>query len=99
MENKDKKIWFFVALGDVILINLGFVLSYFIFRQTFDLTTHYLFLLLVFNLSWAFVALIFKLYNISRVDNIEFVFYNIIKAGLTHILIIVLILFGFEKAS
>ena len=97
MRNKDKKIWILMGLGDLILINLGFLSSYYFFRDTFDLTPHYGFLLLVFNFSWVFVSIIFKLYNVSRVDYIESIIYNIIKAGLTHILIIVLILFGFEK--
>ena len=88
MRNTDRKMWFFLGSGDIILINFAFVLAYFLKFDTIELKENYIFLLLVFNFSWILVSAMFSLYTFSRVDHFEHIVSNTIKAGVTHALII-----------
>mgnify|MGYP001351908876 FL=1 len=99
MRNTNRKMWFFLGSGDVFLLNFAFLLSHLYFKGSISLNDHYIFLLIVFNLSWILVAAMFSLYNFSRVDHVEHIIYNIVKAGLTHILIIIALLFSLHKTG
>ena len=80
--------WFFLGAGDIILINFAFILAHYLRFDTISISDSYIFLLLVFNFSWILVSAMFSLYTISRVDHVEHIVYNTIKAGFTHALII-----------
>ena len=88
--------WFFLGSGDIILINFAFVLAYFLKFDTIELKENYIFLLLVFNFSWILVSAMFSLYTFSRVDHLEHIVSNTIKAGVTHALIITALLFSIK---
>ena len=91
--------WFFLGAGDIILINVAFILSHYLRFDTISFSDNYIFLLLVFNFSWILVSAIFSLYTISRVDHVEHIVYNTIKAGFTHALIITALLFSIKASE
>jgi len=99
MRNTDRKMWFFLGSGDILLLNFAFILSHLYFKDSISLNDHYIFLLLVFNLSWILVSSMFSLYTFSRVEHVEHIVYNIIKAELTHALIITALLFSLQKTG
>ena len=99
MRNTDRKMWFFLGSGDIILINFAFVLAYFLKFDTIELKENYIFLLLVFNFSWILVSSMFSLYTFSRVDHLEHIVSNTIKAGVTHALIITALLFSIKVSE
>ena len=99
MRNTDRKMWFFLGSGDIILINFAFVLAYFLKFDTIALKENYIFLLLVFNFSWILVSAMFSLYTFSRVDHLEHIVSNTIKAGVTHVLIITALLFSIKASE
>ena len=79
MRNTDRKMWVFLGAGDIILINFAFILSHLIINNSISLNDHYIFLLLVFNLSWILVSAMFSLYNFSRVDHVEHIVFNTVR--------------------
>ena len=81
MRNTDRKMWFFLGSGDIILINFAFVLAYFLKFDTIALKENYIFLLLVFNFSWILVSAMFSLYTFSRVDHLEHIVSNNLDLG------------------
>jgi len=91
--------WVFLGSGDLILVNFAFILSHFVIKDSISLNDHYIFLLLVFNLSWILVSAMFSLYNFSRVDHVEHIIYNTVKAGFTHALIITALLFSLKASD
>ena len=99
MRNTDRKMWFFLGSGDIILINFAFVLACFLKFDTIELKENYIFLLLVFNFSWILVSSMFSLYTFSRVDHLEHIVSNTIKAGVTHALIITALLFSIKASE
>ena len=42
MRNTDRKMWFFLGSGDIILINFAFVLAYFLKFDTIALKENYI---------------------------------------------------------
>jgi Undecaprenyl-phosphate glucose phosphotransferase len=91
--------WFFLGSGDIILINFAFILAHYLRFDTIAISDIYIFLLLVFNFSWILVSAMFSLYTFSRVDHVEHILYNTIRAGITHALIITALLFSIKASE
>lgn len=66
--NLSKILRLIYTLGDLFLLNLSFIVAYFIRFQNLQLLVHYLILLAYFNLLWFFISFLTDNYNISRTD-------------------------------
>src|SRR3954463_4030611 len=78
-------------VGDVFLLNMAFLIAYFLkFNQNpfSKLDDHYVFLFIVFNCIWVVLVLLLKLYEIHRVSRIESVLINAGKSILLHALLL-----------
>ncbi|MDP4266941.1 MAG: undecaprenyl-phosphate glucose phosphotransferase [Bacteroidota bacterium] len=75
-------------LGDLSLLNISFILAYFIRFGSINLFHfgNYSTLLFFFNLTWLLIIQLIDIYAIYRVTHIEKIFSNLIKAVLLHIL-------------
>jgi putative colanic acid biosysnthesis UDP-glucose lipid carrier transferase len=85
----------FHLIGDVFLINVAFIISYYFF---FDLgyiffKSKYFILLLIFNLSWVSLTYLLRTYNLDRVEDLESILINVLKLISIHFLIITSIIF------
>lgn len=74
--------------GDIILLNISFLLSYRLGVYENIYENNYLTLLLFFNLFWIIVISFVRIYDIYRVTRIEQVIYNLAKAIFWHVLFI-----------
>lgn len=86
-------------LGDLLLLNISFLLGYYIkFNRLFaeDNEEHYLLLLFLFNLTWVVVVLLFKLYEIARVSRIGGILINVTKGILVHSSIVFSVIVSFN---
>ncbi len=78
-------------LGDLLLLNLSFILAYLIqFRRTplVVLQDHYFFLFVLFNLAWFVTVLLFELYVLMRVNQTEGILINVFKGIVFHSFIV-----------
>ena len=99
MKNSSRKMWFFLGVGDLLHINLAFFVAYHIRFETFELPEKYVFLLLIFNLSWIVVASLFRLYQFARITYLEQIIYNLLKAKFLHFIIMAAVLFSMKASS
>ncbi|MDN5204040.1 undecaprenyl-phosphate glucose phosphotransferase [Fulvivirgaceae bacterium BMA10] len=94
----SKYIKYFHAIGDILLLNISFIVSYYfkfvIFNEVGDsyeripgfdglLSDPYLYLLIFFNISWALLTIILKPYKISRISRMA----TILRSHLTLIIL------------
>ena len=66
---------------------------YFFRFENLNLPNHYVFLILIFNLSWIVVAYFLNIYPLSRLLKMELVIKNLLKAITTHVLVLTAFLF------
>ncbi len=75
-------------IGDLILLNISFLLSYFvIFGHFYPVEDHYISLHFYFNLTWIITAFIINIYDIQRVAGNKDIILNIIRLFFLHILL------------
>ena len=99
MRGYSRYFWFIHFLGDLILINFSFLLSYF---YKFDSLIHddrYLFLLLIFNFIWMFTAFTLDLYAIKRLRRIDRILFNLIRACIINVFAMAAVLFSLNDDS
>lgn len=85
--------------GDLVLINIGFLLAYVIKtgqNPIEGMDNHYLFLHLAFNLIWIITSYSLKIYEIQRVRRIENILWDIIKTSFIHALVIATFIFAIK---
>lgn len=77
-------------LGDFVIINGAFFISYFFRFSSFSgfVENHYLLILMYFNLSWIVATYILASYNLYRVMGNERIFTELVKLLLLHFLMV-----------
>jgi len=99
MKGYSRYFWFIHFVGDIILINISFLLSYFYKFESFISDDRYIFLLLIFNFIWMFTAFMLDLYSIRRLKRVDRIFFNLIRASIINGFIIAAILFSLNDDS
>lgn len=93
MNSSTQKLRFLLSLGDLCHLNLSFFLSYHYKFDNFQLSDNYVFLLLIFNLTWVVIANVLGLYTINRLFKLEAIIKNIFVSIFAHLLVITAFLF------
>ena len=79
-------------VGDILLLNISFIISYFIKFDSIAIDKTYPYqyfsLLLILNLSWFLVIGLLKIYDIIRTAQTEQIIIDLVKAVFLHVLII-----------
>ena len=99
MRGYSRYFWFIHFLGDLILINLSFLLSYFYKFDSLIQDDRYLFLLLIFNFIWMFTAFMLDLYAIKRLRRVDRILFNLIRACIINVFALAAILFSLNDDS
>lgn len=99
MKGYSRYFWAIHFLGDVFLINMSFILIYYLKFESIDFSDKYRFLLIIFNANWILVALSLKLYELKRLKRLDRIFYNLFKAFIFNAFIISAILFSFKASE
>jgi Undecaprenyl-phosphate glucose phosphotransferase len=99
MKGYSRYFWFIHFLGDIILINISFLLSYYYKFGHFISDDRYIFLLVIFNFIWVFTAFMLDLYSIRRLKRVDRIFFNLIRAGIINGFVIAAILFSLNDDS
>jgi Undecaprenyl-phosphate glucose phosphotransferase len=99
MKGYSKYFWFIHFIGDIILINISFLLSYYYKFGSFISDDRYIFLLVIFNFIWVFTAFMLDLYSIRRLKRVDRIFFNLIRAGIINGFVIAAILFSLNDDS
>lgn len=96
----SKFLKFFHAAGDLLLINISFLLAAQLFRQDYTQSyeDQYRTLLILMNLLWVIVAFFLRIYELNRVISLEKVTVNLFKSLFLHILLIFACLFALKGA-
>ena len=99
MKGYSKYFWFIHFIGDILFINIAFILMYYLKFESIDFSDKYRFLLIIFNANWILVALMLKLYELNRIMRLDKVLFNLFKAFGFNVLIITAVLFSLKQSS
>ncbi|MAC40436.1 MAG: undecaprenyl-phosphate glucose phosphotransferase [Pelagibacterales bacterium] len=99
MKGYSKYFWFIHFLGDIILINISFLLAYYYKFESFTLDDKYIFLHVIFNFIWISTAFMLNLYSIRRLKRIDRILFNLMKAGIVNGFVLAAILFSLNDDS
>ena len=99
MKGYSRYFWAIHFAGDLILINLAFVITYYIKFDTFLFSDKYKFLLLIFNFIWILTVFLLKLYDIKSVRRLDRVLFNLFKAALINGVALSGILFSLKAST
>lgn len=99
MKGYSKYFWFIHFIGDILCINIAFILMYYLKFDSIDFSDKYRFLLIIFNTNWILVALMLKLYELNRIMRLDKVLFNLFKAFGFNILIITAVLFSLKQSE
>jgi len=99
MKGYSKYFWFIHFIGDILCINIAFILMYYLKFDSIDFSDKYRFLLIIFNANWILVALMLKLYELNRIMRLDKVLFNLFKAFGFNVLIITAVLFSLKKSE
>jgi len=99
MKGYSKYFWFIHFIGDILFINIAFILIYYLKFDSIDFSDKYRFLLIIFNANWILVALMLKLYELNRIMRLDKVLFNLFKAFGFNVLIITAVLFSLKQSE
>ena len=99
MKGYSKYFWFIHFIGDILCINIAFILMYYLKFDSIDFSDKYRFLLIIFNANWILVALMLKLYELNRIMRLDKVLFNLFKAFGFNILVITAVLFSLKQSE
>ena len=99
MKGYSKYFWFIHFIGDILCINIAFILMYYLKFDSFDFSDKYRFLIIIFNANWILVALMLKLYELNRIMRLDKVLFNLFKAFGFNILVITAVLFSLKQSE
>jgi putative colanic acid biosynthesis UDP-glucose lipid carrier transferase len=99
MKGYSKYFWFIHFIGDILFINIAFILMYYLKFYSIDFSDKYRFLLIIFNANWILVALMLKLYELNRIMRLDKVLFNLFKAFGFNILVITAVLFSLKQSQ
>jgi Undecaprenyl-phosphate glucose phosphotransferase len=99
LKGYSRYFWAIHFAGDLLFINLAFVITYYIKFETFLFSDKYKFLLLIFNFLWTLTAFLLKLYDIKSIRRLDRVLFNLFKAALINGVALSGILFSLKASS
>ena len=100
MKGYSRYFWAIHFIGDILFINISFILMYYLNDKLgFPFSNDYRFLLIIFNANWILVALSLKLYELKRLKRLDRILYNLFKAVLINGLALSAILFALDEDS
>ena len=99
MRGYSRFFWFIHFLGDLVLINLSFLASYYYKFGSLIKDDRYLFLLFIFNFIWMFTAFMLDLYAIKRLRRVDRILFNLIRACIINVFALAAILFSLNDDS
>ncbi|MAU37607.1 MAG: undecaprenyl-phosphate glucose phosphotransferase [Flavobacteriales bacterium] len=99
MKGYSKYFWFIHFIGDVLFLNVAFVLIYVLKFETIDFSDKYRFLIIIYNAVWILVALMLQLYQLKQLKRLDRILYNLFKAFSFNILILTAILFSLKASA
>ena len=82
-----------IFIGDVLLLNASYLLTYYILHHSIGVFSEQLKLLLFSNTSWALLAIIGRNYVISRISTISMIIRQVIRFSLVHLLALTALVF------
>ena len=99
MRGYSKYFWVIHFVGDIILLNFSFFLTYYLKFDSFVFEDNYRFLVIIFNAVWILVVLMLSLYQLRRIRRIDRILFNLFKAFIFNSLIISAILFSLKASQ
>mgnify|MGYP000507073891 FL=1 len=99
MKGYSRYFWAIHFAGDLLFINIAFIVTYYIKFETFLFSDKYKFLLLIFNFIWTLTAFLLKLYDIKSIRRLDRVLFNLFKAALINGVALSGILFSLKASS
>ena len=99
MKGYSKYFWIIHSLGDVFLLNIAFVLMYFLEFKDVDFSDKYRFLLIIFNITWILVAFFLSLYDLRFLNRLDKILFNLLKAFVFNALTISAFLFSLKSSE
>ena len=99
MKGYSKYFWFIHFIGDILFINLAFLIIYILKFDMIDLSDNYRFLIIIYNAVWILVALMLQLYELKQLKRLDRILFNLFKAFSFNILIITAILFSLKASD
>ncbi|HIL66502.1 MAG TPA: undecaprenyl-phosphate glucose phosphotransferase [Flavobacteriales bacterium] len=99
MKGYSRYFWAIHFAGDLLFINIAFIVTYYIKFETFLFSDKYKFLLLIFNFIWTLTAFLLKLYDIKSIRRLDRVLFNLFKAALINGLVLSGILFSLKAST
>tara|TARA_B100002052_G_scaffold37199_1_gene29316 strand:+ start:26978 stop:28363 length:1386 start_codon:yes stop_codon:yes gene_type:complete len=99
LKGYSKYFWFIHFIGDVLFLNVAFVLIYVLKFETIDFSDKYRFLIIIYNAVWILVALMLQLYQLKQLKRLDRILYNLFKAFSFNILILTAILFSLKASA
>ena len=97
MKGYSQYFWLIHFIGDLFIVNLAFIFTYYLKFDTLTFDDKYKFLFIIFNGIWVLVALFLKLYNMRSLKRLDRVLLNLFKAFIFNAFIISAILFSLKK--
>ena len=99
MRGYSKYFWVIHFVGDIILLNFSFFLTYYLKFDSFIFEDNYRFLVIIFNAVWILVVLMLSLYQLRRIRRIDRILFNLFKAFIFNSIIISAILFSLKASN
>ena len=99
MKGYSRYFWAVHFAGDLLFINIAFVVTYYIKFETFLFSDKYKFLLLIFNFIWTLTAFLLKLYDIKMIRRLDRVLFNLFKAAVINGVALSGILFSLKAST
>ena len=99
MKGYSQYFWVIHFIGDLVIVNFAFLLTYYLKFETLMFSDKYKFLFIIFNGIWVLVALFLKLYKLKRLRRLDRVLFNLFKAFIFNALVISAILFSLKASE
>ena len=99
MKGYSKYFWFIHFLGDIIVINIAFIIMYILKFDTLVFSDKYRFLIIIYNAVWILVSLMLQLYELKQLKRLDRILFNLFKAFTFNALIISAILFSLKASE
>ena len=99
MKGYSRYFWAIHFIGDIIVVNFSFLLTYYLKFESLMFSDKYKFLFIIFNAVWILVALFLKLYELKRLRRLDRILFNLFKAFVFNAFIISTILFSLKASE
>ena len=99
MKGYSQYFWVIHFIGDLVIVNFAFLVTYYLKFETLIFSDKYKFLFIIFNGIWVLVALFLKLYKLKRLRRLDRVLFNLFKAFIFNALVISAILFSLKASE